>query len=449
MVPTVAGAYFTDATIRHLRPTALVPSRMAAEAHPPTAKRSGEPASTAGSGVNQAVVGAGASRWAPIAGFALVSSANQMLWLNFAPITTGSAHRLGVSTSTIGVLSEIFPLLYVVLALPMGVALDRWFRPALATGAVLTAAGAALRLAGHGFAPVLAGQVIVAVGQPLVLSAVTGLATRSLLPRDRPTGIAVASAGTFLGFVAAFVLGLTLGSQRLHTLLVVSAGYSVGAAAVLLVTLGAVPKSRGPAAADPGASRWAGQLANLRIVWADAVVRSTTVIVFFGFGVFVALTTWVQTLLEPSGVDATTADGLLVAMVTAGIVSSVVIPPFVARRRSQAGVIAVSAVGGLAACVVLAVAPGRATGYGALAIFGLVLLPALPILLELIEHRVPERAGTATGLLWLSGNAGGLVAAIAVGALTGHPAVAFGLMAAVALVVLPLAGHLHRQLHGV
>ena len=275
----------------------------------------------------------------------------------------------------------------------------------------------------------------------------TGLASRTLHPEDRPTGIAVGSAGTFLGFVVAFVLGLTLGSARLHTLLVVSAIYSVAGAVVLLAALRVVPPGAGVATTrEAGVSRWDDQVANLRAVWTDGVIRSTVAIVFFGFGVFVALTTWVQTLLQPSGVDATTADGLLVTMVGAGIVTSVLAPPLVARHRSQAGAIGVAAVGGLVACGVLATFPGRATGYGALAVFGLVLLPALPILLELIEHRTPQRAGTATGLMWLSGNAGGLVAAIAVGALTGHPAVAFWLMASVALVVLPLTRRLRRYL---
>jgi predicted MFS family arabinose efflux permease len=379
-------------------------------------------------------------------GFVLVSSANQMLWLNFAPITTSSAHRLGVSTSTIGVLSEVFPLLYVLLALPMGLALDRWFRPGLAAGAVLTAGGATLRLAGHGFAPVLIGQLVVAVAQPLVLSAVTGLATRSLRPEDRPVGIAVGSAGTFLGFVIAFVLGLGLGAPRLHALLVSSAAYSIGAALVLIVALHAVPPPAEIAGPVAGISRRAAQVANLRAVWDDGVIRITVIIVFFGFGVFVAITTWVQTLLQPSGVDVRTADGLLIAMVTAGIVSSVLVPPVVARRRNPSTAIAVAAVGGLVACLVLAALPGRATGYAALSLFGLVLLPALPILLELIEHRAPERANTATALLWLSGNAGGLVVALGVGGLTGHPAVAFGLMAAVALVVLPLARSLREHL---
>lgn len=377
------------------------------------------------------------NRWLPVAGFALVSSANQMLWLNFAPIATGTAARLGVSSSTVGLLAEVFPVIYVLLALPAGLALDRWFRPTLALGTVLTAAGAVLRLAGHGFGPVLIGQLVVALAQPAVLTAVTGIATRSLVPADRPTGIAVGSAGTFLGFVLAFVLGLACGAAHLHLLLLISAAYAVAGAVVLLPNLRQVSAAGGGPAV--GANR-----AALRAVWGDPVVRSVAALVFAGFGVFVALTTWVQTLLQPVGVSARAADGMLIAMVTAGIVTAVAVPPAVAAKGRQPLVLAVAGVVAFVALALMAAAPGPVVGYVGLAVIGLVLLPALPVLLELLEARCGAHAGAATALLWLSGNAGGVVVALAVQAVVGNTAVAFGLMAVVAVVALPLA----RQLAG-
>jgi predicted MFS family arabinose efflux permease len=411
---------------------------------PPGAAAPGPPAA---SGPAAAHPGAGAapavSRWGPVAGFVLVSSANQMLWLNFAPITTGSAARLGVSSSTVGLASEVFPLVYVLLALPVGRALDRWFRPTLLAGAVLTAGGAALRLAGHGFAPVIAGQVVIAVGQPAVLNAVTGVATRSLTAADRPVGIALGSAGTFLGFVEAFVLGLVLGAAHLHAVLVVSAAYAAAGLALLAAQLwrpslaGALARPAGQELATTG---------QIREVWADPVVRTIAALVFVGFGVFVALTTWVQTLLQPAGVGPGAADGLLLVMVVAGVVSSVAVPATVARRGAQPLVLAVAAGGGLVSCTLLAADPGTAVGYVALGLFGLVLLPALPVLLELIETRNPARAATATALLWLAGNAGGIVVALVVQAVVHHGAVSFALMAVVALLALPLAARLRSRL---
>ena len=74
------------------------------------------------------------NRWSLVAAYAALSGSNQLLWLTFAPLTTEAARHYGVSTEAIGWLSEIFPLLYVVLAIPAGLALDRWLRPALGVG---------------------------------------------------------------------------------------------------------------------------------------------------------------------------------------------------------------------------------------------------------------------------------------------------------------------------
>jgi hypothetical protein len=73
------------------------------------------------------------------------------------------------------------------------------------------------------------------------------------------------------------------------------------------------------------------------------------------------------------------------------------------------------------------------------AAIGFVLLAALPVMLELTERRMGASGGVATGILLLVGNAGGLLVAIVVGALVDLPAVAFAVLAMVALLGLPAA----------
>lgn len=95
------------------------------------------------------------NRWTVVAAYCAVSSANQMLWLTFAPITTVAASHCRVSVSAMGWMAEVFPLVYVVLALPAGALLDRWFRGWLGIGGVLTATGAlsGLAAATTGYSP--------------------------------------------------------------------------------------------------------------------------------------------------------------------------------------------------------------------------------------------------------------------------------------------------------
>lgn len=371
------------------------------------------------------------SRWSVIGAFALVGAATQLLWLNFAGVTTVAAQHYGVSETAIGWLAQVFPLLYVVLAIPAGLVLDRWFRAGLAAGAALTALGAAVRLIGDDFAWALIGQTLIAVAQPLVLNAITGITGRYLVEKDRPAGIAVGSASTFTGLVLAFVLGAALpGAGQLRTVLAISAGFSVLAAVLLILAL-----------RHPGEQRHAAPQVGfgaLRVAWGDPFLRRLCVLVFFPFGMFIALTTFAQPLLEPAGVSGSTASLILLVNVVAGVAGSAIIPVLAARRRIQLPVLVAGVATAAVGCVLLAVLPGAGTGFGALLVIGFVLLPTLPVVLELTERRTGEVEGTAAGLVWLSGNLGGLVVATVVGLLVHQPLAAFLTMAAVALLAVPL-----------
>lgn len=383
------------------------------------------------------------SQWLPVVAYTAVSAANQMLWLTYTPITTGSAHHYGVSSGAVGWFAEIFPLLYVVLAVPAGRLIDRDLPRWLAIGALLTAAGALVRL-GDTYALALVGQLLIAIAQPLVLNAVIPVTTRYLEGGRRTAGLAVGSAGIFAGMVIALLLGTAFGAHRLRVLLVVQALLGVLAAAGLCVAL----LRRSAGAAMPAAAS-----VPLRVVWADRSVRLLVALVCAGFGVFIALTTWLQTLLDPAGVSSDAAGVLLLIMVIAGVLGSALLPPPIAGRGRQMQFVQASIVAGVLGLVVLAVAPGVASGVVVLAVLGVFLLTDLPLILEMVERRVPHAGGTASGLVWLAGNAAGLVAALIVQAELHHPALAFVtlavLLAAGGPLAVALSARLRRESAGV
>ncbi len=376
-----------------------------------------------------------ASGWPVIIAYGLVCAATQVLWLSYAAITTETARRYGVSVGAVGWLAEIFPLLYVVLAIPAGILLDRWFRPALAVGGALVALGGLVRLGGETFAWAMAGQVMVAIAQPIVLSGVSKLAGEYLPAEQRASGIAVGSAGSFVGMLLALVLGPTLGAHgQLERLLVLEAVLAVIPAVALAVVLRRPGEESEEHAAIEGSAA--------RALWALPPMRTLCGLVFVGFGIFVAIATWLQTLLAPAGVSEKAAGGLLVAMVIAGIIACAVLPPLVAGRHAERGFMRGAVLVGCCGCVVLGVAPWLGVQALAIVAIGIVLLPALPIILTAAEQLAGAAAGTAGAIVWMAGNLGGLVVALLVQILVHHPLAAFGAMAAVSLLGLPIAGRL-------
>ena len=374
----------------------------------------------------------GVGRWRPVAAYALLAASTQLLWLTFAPLTTSSARHYGVSENAIGWLAEIFPLFYVVLALPAGRLLDRSFHRWLGVGAVLTALGGLVRLAGADFGWALVGQLLVATGQPLVLNAVTKVAGEHLPPRLRPHGIAIGSAAVFAGMLLALILGTVFGGNHITALLELQAAIALLASLAMLHEL---RRSRGRAAEEAVVSV---RLVALREVWAQPNVRVLSGLLFAGFGVFIALTTWLQALLHNYRVSSTTAGTLLVGMVAAGALGAGALPPLVVRRRAErvtiGAAIAVAAGGSL----LLAFEHAVAVDAVVLVAIGLLLLTLLPVILELSERGAGSSAGTVTALMWLAGNAGGLVVTVIVALLVHHPLATFATLAAISLLATPL-----------
>jgi predicted MFS family arabinose efflux permease len=369
-----------------------------------------------------------------VVAYGLVAASTQMLWLTYAAITTDSARRYGVSVGAVGWLAEIFPLMYVALAIPAGVLLDRWFRPSLALGGALVAAGGLVRLGGLTFGWALVGQSLVALAQPVVMSAVAKLPGEYLPEHQRAAGISLGSAAGFVGMLAALLLGPLLGAGRLGLLLEIQAALGVLAALALAVAL------RRPGSGE--GERTAIERGVARALWARPQVRVLSGLAFLGFGLFVALSTWLQTLLHPSGVSETTAGALLVGMIVAGVAACAVLPAQIARRGAErafmGAVVAVGALGSFA----LGMLPGIVGCAVVLVAMGALLIPALPILMTVAERLAGAAAGTAGAIVWMAGNLGGLVMALLVQVLVHQPTVAFLAVAIVVLLAIPLAARM-------
>jgi predicted MFS family arabinose efflux permease len=376
------------------------------------------------------------SGWGVVIAYAGVVAATQILWLTFAAIDTDVARDFSVSREAVGWLANVFPLAYVVLALPTGLALDRWFRSSLLTGAGLTALGGILRLVAPNYEWALTGQIVVAIAQPFVLNGLTKTATAYLPPERRGSGIALGSAAQFLGAIVALVMGPALqAGHGVELLLVVQAAIGCGAFAMLAASL----RSPATKTADVGPRAGIG-LGELRAAWSVRQLRTLSGLAFVGVGVFVAISTYLQPILHLDRISATDAGLMLAGMLAAGIAGCGILAPAVERRRAERAYLTVAVLLVTVFMTVLAfVHPAIGADFALIGATGFVLLTALPVMLSLIERRMSEFGGVATGVLLLAGNAGGLVVAVVVGLLSGVAVAAFLVLALAAALGLPFA----------
>jgi MFS family permease len=377
------------------------------------------------------------SRWTVLVAFGLLVACTQVLWLTFAPITPQAHQVLGVSEGAIGDLAVVNPLLYVLLAIPTGRWMDRRFGSALAAGALCTGIGAVVRLVDPGsYGWVLAGQLVLSVGQPLVLNASTKIAARYFPPTERTAAISVASAAQFVGIlVAALSTGPLFTAGGLRLLLLVDAAVSVTTAVAVLAAL------RVPATyvADSGPAAPLGWLRHDRLMWQLAAL------LFIGVGLFNAVATWLDTILSDLG--SPDAGGTLISVMTvSGIVGAAVLPGLAAQRDRRREVLVATTALTFVVFLAMALIHGVVFAGAALAVEGFVLLAGLPVALDWSElESGPARAGTATGFLLLAGNLGGVVLVLFVQALIGNPYLALAGIATLGVPGVLIAARLPRH----
>jgi predicted MFS family arabinose efflux permease len=372
------------------------------------------------------------NRWVILTGYALLAACTQLLWLAYAPITTQTHRIMGVSVGAAGDLAGIFPLVYVIMALPAGRWLDARFAQALSLGAVLTGAGGLVRLAGpasYGWA--IAGQFVTALGQPFVLNSITKIAARYFPPKERTAAISVGSVALFAGILAAVLSGkslLDLDAGGLSLLLWIQAGIATLDAVWVLAAL------RAPAAfpGDPSVAvslRW---LRRDRFMWLLAGL------LFIGMGVFNAVATWLDSILTHFGHGG--ASGYLIAIMTVGgIAGGAVLPGIVAPRDQRRHMLQIALGVTAVAFALMAGVHQPVVGGAVLFVAGFFLLAGLPVVLDWSEaHAGPERAGGAAGFLLLSGNLGGVILVLIIQAAIGNPYISLAALAVACLAGFPL-----------
>ena len=187
-------------------------------------------------------------------------------------------------------------------------------------------------------------------------------------------------------------------------------------------------------------------MAELRSVWSVALIRRLVQLAFVGVGAFVAVSTWLQPILDHDHISSTAAGAMLAAMLVAGTVGCGVLPPIVARASRERAYLTFVVVWVSASFALLAILhPLVGADFALIIAIGFVLLPALPVLLDLVERTVGASGGVATAMLLLAGNVGGLLIAVLVGALEDQPSIAFAVLAACTLCGLPAARRLQTR----
>lgn len=349
-------------------------------------------------------------RWVVLLAFMVVVAINQLLWITFAPITSDAVQYYGVSELSIGLLSLSFMLVYIIVSIPASWLIDSYgIRVAVGLGAVLTGAFGLLRgLVASNYTLVLLAQIGIAIGQPLILNAVTTVAARWFAPQERATATGLGSLAIYLGIIVGLVLTPYLAEQSdIRSMLLV-----YGIVAIIGVILFFAFARERPATppCPPGQDERSLMLDGFKQIIRQRDFILLLVVFFVGLGAFNAITTWIEEILSPRGFSAIQAGDTGGLMILGGIIGALVIPILSDHYRRRTPFLIVAVIGAMLGLFGVTYAQNFIVLLISAAILGFFLLSAGPIGFQYgAEITFPAPEGTSNGLLLMMGQISGII----------------------------------------
>jgi len=351
-----------------------------------------------------------AYRWVILTVFSVVVAVNQLMWITFAPITSIAAGYYKVSDISIGLLSMIFMIVYVVISIPASWIIDTYgIRAGVGIGTVLTGIFGMLRgFYASDYTMVLISQIGIAIGQPFILNAITSLAARWFPIHERATASGLGTLAMYLGIVAGMTLTPYLTIQSGMDGMLNSYGI---ASLVSVIVFFILIKEKPPTApCRPDQEERSLVMAGLKQTLRKPNFIWLMLIFFIGLGVFNGVATWIEDILRPRGFSVTQAGITGGVMIAGGILGALILPILSDRYRKRIPFI----IAALAGTILGLAGITFATGYTLLIVsaffMGFFLLSAGPIGFQYgAEIAFPASEGMSNGLLILMGQISGIV----------------------------------------
>ncbi len=343
-------------------------------------------------------------RWVVLFVFMLINLTIQILWISFASVTGPAAAYYGVTDQQIGLLSMIFMIVYIPLAIPASWIIDTFgIRIGVGIGATLLGLFGLLRgIYASNYLLVVIFTVGVALGQPFLLNAQTKVAARWFAIGERATAAGLAVVANFIGTgIGLAVTPFLLDSYNLEGTQLIYGAAAALSALIFLVFIRECPATPPcPAGHDERALMFDGLKQMLR----QGDFWKMIFVFFVGLGIFNGIATWIENIVRPRGFSVTQAGVLGGLLLAGGIAGAIVIPALSDRYLKRKPFILLGMICAVPGMIGLTFAPTYGLMIASVMVIGFFMMGLGPIGYQYAaELTYPAPEGTSNGLLVLAG----------------------------------------------
>jgi cyanate permease len=356
-------------------------------------------------------------RWVILALAWLVYFAFGLVLASIPPLVNVIAADLGLTYSEMGIILGGVILMYVPLAIPAGVGIDRFGqKKAIALGLLVVSVSAILRSFVFSFETLFLVVFLFGFGGPTISVGLAKVVASFFEGRERGiasgiymTGVVVGS-GLSLALTNSFFLPM-VGTWRNVFSFYGIIGLFIALAWILLARESTSESMQRDVMLPM--KKMLRALLSHKSVWIVAIIGSSSFLVFYGFG------NWLPTLLEEIGMDPVTA-GIWASIPTwLGLIGSGIIPGVTKAGKRKPIIVALLLIEGISMYIV-----GITSGtflLASLIIFGIVsgaIMPLMLVVMMDLPEVGAEYTGIASGLFFSIGGSMGFIGPIVVGYLT-------------------------------
>ena len=343
------------------------------------------------------------NKWLIIAGFSLLLGVNQFLWLTFATIVISTEAHFGVNDFFANLLTLMFPIVFVLLAIHSGKVLDNiGYKKIVSLAALLMLIGSIIRwLGADHYWLVFAGQLLIAIAQPYITNAINQATSDWFDKSQIATVTGVIMGGMFLATaLGAFAPAPLIKAFGFSGMLLINVIITAVAVVGFLLVVAEKPKQQDSAIS----------LHEIESLLKNKRLWFISLAVFIAMGYFNGLSNWIAPILAPRGIDEATAGIITAMLIVGGILGALVIPllsDYLQKRRIF--LILATLIGASATYPLLYLTTGMTTLLFSF-ILGFSLLAGYPLLIAAAEDTVhASQAAKAVAMLMMMGNLGGVM----------------------------------------
>lgn len=343
------------------------------------------------------------NKWLIIAGFSLLLGVNQFLWLTFATIVISTEAHFGVNEFFANLLTLMFPILFVVLAIHSGKVLDNiGYKKIVSLAALLMLIGSIIRWLGADYYwLVFVGQLLIAIAQPYITNAINQVTSDWFDKSQIATVTGVIMGGMFLATaLGAFAPAPLIEAFGFSGMLLINVIITAVAVVGFLLVVAEKPKQQDSAIS----------LHEIESLLKNKRLWFISLAVFIAMGYFNGLSNWIAPILAPRGIDEATAGIITAMLIVGGILGALLIPllsDYLQKRRIF--LILATLIGASATYPLLYLTTGTTTLLLSF-ILGFFLLAGYPLLIAAAEDTVhASQAAKAVAMLMMMGNLGGVM----------------------------------------